>query len=112
MGGGADTSSLCGRVVAWDLATEIDTHHLAHCCQKCAAILARVDLRPSHNGGVMKTKPLGLFQVIILCLALGPGLALALGAGTSTVTVLFWCCIPVVVAFLVIRNHVREHHSP
>jgi len=35
--GGADTAALCGRVVAWDLAVNIDDHHLGHCCQKCAA---------------------------------------------------------------------------
>jgi len=37
LSGGADSPSLCGKVVAWDLTANIDNHHLGHCCQKCAA---------------------------------------------------------------------------
>jgi hypothetical protein len=36
LGGGANTSALCGRSVAWDLAVPIDQHHLGHCCSECA----------------------------------------------------------------------------
>ena len=36
LGGGADTPSLCGRTVAWDLKVEITEHHLEHNCRKCA----------------------------------------------------------------------------
>jgi endogenous inhibitor of DNA gyrase (YacG/DUF329 family) len=38
LGGGADTSALCDRNVAWDLGVEIDNHHLPHYCQKCKEI--------------------------------------------------------------------------
>ena len=45
-GGGADTKSLCGREVAWDLGVSdsrtsrteilpISPIHLGHCCKKC-----------------------------------------------------------------------------
>jgi len=35
LGGGADTRSLCGIAVAWDLDVELTEHHLNHCCEKC-----------------------------------------------------------------------------
>lgn len=35
-GGGADTKALCDRKVAWDLHVKITSHHLTHCCLKCA----------------------------------------------------------------------------
>lgn len=36
-GGGADTDSLCGRKMAWDVNVEITVHHLANsACRKCA----------------------------------------------------------------------------
>jgi hypothetical protein len=36
--GGADTKSLCGIEVAWDLRVEITAHHLEKsACTKCAA---------------------------------------------------------------------------
>ncbi len=37
LGGGADTSALCGREVHWDLSVELTEHHLGHCCKACAA---------------------------------------------------------------------------
>ena len=33
--GGADTPSLCGLDVAWDLEVDITTHHLSHSCPEC-----------------------------------------------------------------------------
>lgn len=36
LGGGADTESLCGRKMAWDLDVKITQHHLDHCCNKCS----------------------------------------------------------------------------
>lgn len=39
LGGGADTSALCGRQVAWDLSVELTQHHLTHCCRSCASLL-------------------------------------------------------------------------
>lgn len=36
IGGGADTEALCGRKIEWDLEVEITSHHLTHCCHKCA----------------------------------------------------------------------------
>ena len=44
LGGGADTLALCGRKVCWDLETEINEHHLKHCCQKCREIYEDRDL--------------------------------------------------------------------
>jgi hypothetical protein len=41
--GGADTPSLCGRTVSWDLEGEVTPHHLTHCCQRCAAVYANHD---------------------------------------------------------------------
>ena len=38
LGGGADTPSLCGRQVAWDIGVELTEHHVGHCCPKCRAI--------------------------------------------------------------------------
>lgn len=38
LGGGADTPSLCGKDVAWDLSVEITSHHLTHCCLYCRRI--------------------------------------------------------------------------
>lgn len=38
LGGGADTLSLCGRQVSWDLSVNITDHHLTHCCKACAEI--------------------------------------------------------------------------
>ena len=38
LGGGADTPSLCGKDVAWDLSVEITAHHLTHCCLYCRQI--------------------------------------------------------------------------
>ena len=38
LGGGADTLSLCGRNVCWDLNVEITEHHLTHCCRECEKI--------------------------------------------------------------------------
>lgn len=35
LGGGADTPSLCGRKVTWDLDVQITEHHLKHCCREC-----------------------------------------------------------------------------
>jgi hypothetical protein len=36
LGGGADTLSLCGRKVSWDLEVELTEHHLTHnACKKC-----------------------------------------------------------------------------
>lgn len=35
LGGCADTDSLCGRAMAWDLRTLIDNHHLTHACKSC-----------------------------------------------------------------------------
>lgn len=38
LGGGADTKSLCGREMSWDLETEIGEHRLSVLtCQKCLA---------------------------------------------------------------------------
>jgi len=42
LGGGADTISLCGRKVAWDLNAEITFHHLQHCCRQCSESLKNV----------------------------------------------------------------------
>jgi len=36
LGGGADTKSLCDRVVCWDINVELSDYHLARCCHKCA----------------------------------------------------------------------------
>jgi hypothetical protein len=38
LGGGADTPSLCGKSVSWDLNVEITAHHLTHCCLYCRQI--------------------------------------------------------------------------
>ena len=38
LGGGADTESLCGKRVSWDLNVEITPHHLTHCCLYCRRI--------------------------------------------------------------------------
>lgn len=38
LGGGADTDTLCGREMAWDLNVDITEHHLTHCCKKCAEV--------------------------------------------------------------------------
>lgn len=39
LGGGADTSALCGRFVSWDLDIEITGFHLEHnVCKKCLEI--------------------------------------------------------------------------
>jgi len=38
LGGGADTPSLCGRKVAWDLKVDITEHHLSHACPSCAKL--------------------------------------------------------------------------
>ncbi len=35
LGGGADTKSLCGREMGWDLGVVICRHHLGHACKKC-----------------------------------------------------------------------------
>lgn len=36
LGGGADSKSLCGREVAWDLEVEITRHHLIYnSCRRC-----------------------------------------------------------------------------
>ena len=36
LGGGADTLSLCGKKVHWDLGVELKKHHLDHnTCPKC-----------------------------------------------------------------------------
>ncbi len=36
LGGGADTLSLCGKEVSWDLRIELNKHHLDNnCCKKC-----------------------------------------------------------------------------
>jgi hypothetical protein len=40
--GGADTLSLCGRKVAWDLKVEITDHHLTHCCSDCSKLYREV----------------------------------------------------------------------
>ena len=41
-GGGADTNSLCGRVVSWDLKSPVNVY-LTHCCKACREIyLARM----------------------------------------------------------------------
>ena len=43
-GGGADTPSLCGRDVAWDVERDCDlsiTLPLEHCCQRCRAEMYR-----------------------------------------------------------------------
>jgi hypothetical protein len=40
--GGADTPSLCGDKMGWDLnKVPITEHHLTHCCQKCAEAFRR-----------------------------------------------------------------------
>lgn len=39
LGGGADTPSLCGLQVSWDLQTTITEHHLTHCCKTCANLM-------------------------------------------------------------------------
>lgn len=36
LGGGADTESLCGRKMGWDLDVEISEFHLDRACKKCA----------------------------------------------------------------------------
>jgi len=37
LGGGADTPSLCGRVVNWDLDIKLDSHHVTqNSCPRCA----------------------------------------------------------------------------
>ena len=36
LGGGADTPSLCGRKVCWDLKVKIEKIGLEHCCKNCA----------------------------------------------------------------------------
>lgn len=36
LGGGADTTSICGTVVSWDLKVPITYIHLQHCCPECA----------------------------------------------------------------------------
>lgn len=35
LSGGADTPSLCGRTVAWDIKVDLSAHHLSHCCVSC-----------------------------------------------------------------------------
>lgn len=35
LGGGADTKSLCGLTVAWDLGVQLSTEHFGHCCNSC-----------------------------------------------------------------------------
>ena len=35
LGGGADTKSLCGREMGWDLDVELSEHHLSHACKEC-----------------------------------------------------------------------------
>lgn len=40
--GGADTLSLCGDNMGWDLnKVPISEHHLTHCCEKCADIFRK-----------------------------------------------------------------------
>jgi hypothetical protein len=34
-GGGADTLSLCGRSVAWDIQVPVSKHHVGQCCPEC-----------------------------------------------------------------------------
>jgi hypothetical protein len=46
LGGGADTASLCGRRMAWDLEVVITTHHLGHACRDCAELY-----RTATDGG-------------------------------------------------------------
>jgi hypothetical protein len=43
LGGGADTPALCGRTVSWDLAVDINLHHLEHCCQRCVTALSEAN---------------------------------------------------------------------
>jgi hypothetical protein len=45
LGGGADTPSLCGRKVAWDLSVELTPFHLEH--NSCKTCLAEYERRNS-----------------------------------------------------------------
>jgi len=56
LGGGADTSSLCGRQVAWDLQVEITERLLSHCCKKCAEEY-RIQVRRLPQGGRVSPAP-------------------------------------------------------
>lgn len=39
LGGGIDTTSLCGRVdKGWDLDVEVTPHHLDHACKACVEV--------------------------------------------------------------------------
>jgi len=38
LGGGADSESLCGANVAWDVDVPITDHHLNHSCQRCVEV--------------------------------------------------------------------------
>lgn len=45
LGGGIDSSSLCGFVKSgwgWDLEVEITKHHLSHACPRCVAVYHKV----------------------------------------------------------------------
>jgi hypothetical protein len=37
-GGGADTTALCGTVVAWDLEVRVDEKHFRGCCCECVRL--------------------------------------------------------------------------
>jgi hypothetical protein len=41
LGGGADTQALCGRVVAWDLATDVHETHFGYACLECVQAYKR-----------------------------------------------------------------------
>jgi hypothetical protein len=38
LGGGADTPSLCGSKMAWDVNVDITEHHLGHSCKECVRL--------------------------------------------------------------------------
>lgn len=40
--GGADSPSLCGRTVAWDLNVQITKHHISHACVDCVERFAAI----------------------------------------------------------------------
>ena len=51
LGGGADTRSLCGREVCWDLEVRITAHHLMHCCPQCASEFERTIFALDRGSG-------------------------------------------------------------
>lgn len=46
LSGGADTPSLCGRIVAWDVAVDLTPQRLSRACKRCVDALEAKE--PDH----------------------------------------------------------------